>query len=100
MEYLSAAHELQYRQTMFDLLVRQYDAAGLDEAKEAAVIQVVEPAMPPDQRSSPHRVSIVITFTILGFLSACSYLYFCNFLRSNAELAQALTQFSSVLFHR
>ncbi len=100
MDYLSAAHELQYRQTLFDLLVRQYDAAGLDEAKEAAVIQVVEPAMPPDERSSPHRTSIVLTFAILGFLSACSYLYLCSFLRANPELARALAQFGSALLGR
>lgn len=98
MDYLSAAHELQYRQTLLDLLVRQYDAAKLDEAKEAAVIQVVEPAIPPEQRSSPHRTSIILTFAILGFLVACSYLYVCNFFRSNPEVYRGLTQVGSALF--
>ncbi len=42
MEYLRAEHEVKYRQTMFDLLMKQYDAARLDEAKDAAIIQVVE----------------------------------------------------------
>ena len=100
MDYLRATHELQYRQTLFDLLMRQYDAARLDEVKEADVIQVVEPAMPPELRSSPHRGSIVLTFAILGFLSACSYLYLGNFLRSNPELGRGLTQFASALLHR
>ncbi|MEA2544704.1 MAG: hypothetical protein QOH35_6070, partial [Acidobacteriaceae bacterium] len=39
MEYLRAEHELKYRQAMFDLLLKQYDAAKLDESKDAAIIQ-------------------------------------------------------------
>ncbi len=53
MEYLRAEHEVKYRQTMFDLLIKQYDAARLDEAEDAAIIQVVEAAIAPDRRSSP-----------------------------------------------
>ena len=44
LEYLRAAHELQYQQALYDMLMKQYDAAKLDESKEAAIIQVVEPA--------------------------------------------------------
>ena len=49
MEYLRAEHEVKYRQAIFDLLLKQYDAAKLDEAKDAAIIQVVEPAIEPEQ---------------------------------------------------
>jgi uncharacterized protein involved in exopolysaccharide biosynthesis len=74
LQYLRAEHELQYQQMVFDLLLKQYDAARLDEAKEAAVIQVVESATPPDQKSSPHRTLIVLAFGMLGFLGACTWL--------------------------
>jgi uncharacterized protein involved in exopolysaccharide biosynthesis len=78
MDYLSAEHELQYRQIVFDLLLKQYDAARLDEAKTATVVQVVETATPPDRKSSPHRASIVFMFTVLGLVAACSYLFICQ----------------------
>lgn len=71
MDYLSAEHELRYRQTLFDLLIKQYDAARLDEAKEAAVIQVVEPAIPPDRKSSPKRAMLMAVFTVGGCFIAC-----------------------------
>jgi uncharacterized protein involved in exopolysaccharide biosynthesis len=74
LDYLRAEHELQYQQMVFDILLKQYDAARLDEAKEAAVIQAVESAIPPDEKSSPHRTLIVLAFAMLGFLGACSYL--------------------------
>lgn len=71
LEYLRAAHELAYRQALFDMLIKQYDAARLDEAKEAAIIQVVEPAIEPDLRTSPKRVQMMLYSTSLGFLAGC-----------------------------
>ena len=42
--------------------------AKLDEAKEGAMIQVVDPAIPPDRRSSPKRAFIVLISTFAGFM--------------------------------
>jgi tyrosine-protein kinase Etk/Wzc len=99
-EYLRAEHEMQYRQVVFDLLLKQYDAARLDEAKDAAVIQVVEPAIPPDLKSSPHRAQIVLGFTVFGFLLALSSLFVWHFLQRSPDVAQSLTNFKSALFSR
>ena len=71
LEYLRAQHEVIYQQALFDMLMKQYDAARLDEAKEAAVIQVVEPALPPDRKSSPHRLLLVALFTVGGSFAGC-----------------------------
>lgn len=71
LEYLRADHEMRYRQAVFDMLLKQLDAAKMDEAKEAAIIQVVEPALVPERKSSPHRLSIMIVCEILGFISSC-----------------------------
>ncbi len=66
MEYLRAQHEVQYQLTLFDLLLKQYDAARLDEGKEAAIIQVVEPAVPPEKKSAPQRGVIMLLATLIG----------------------------------
>lgn len=71
LEYLRADHEVRYRQALFDLLIKQYDAARLDEAKDAAIIQVVEPAIEPDRKSSPKRILIVAVSLLAGFFAAC-----------------------------
>jgi uncharacterized protein involved in exopolysaccharide biosynthesis len=73
LEYLRAAHELAYRQALFDMLMKQYDAARLDEAKQAAIIQVVEPAIEPDRKSSPKRPLIVLLVALASVL--VSFLY-------------------------
>ena len=71
MEYLRAEHELKYQQAIYDVLMKQLDAARLDEAKDAAIIQVVEAAIDPDRRSSPKRALILVLTTFLGMLSGC-----------------------------
>ena len=100
LDYLDAAHELAYRQTLFDLLIKQYDSARLDEAKEAAIIQVVDSPAPPERHSSPRRLLIIILFTVLGALSGCAYLYMVEIFRSNPRLAAALAAFKLALLSR
>ncbi len=71
LDYLSAEHEVQYRQALLDLLVKLYDAARIDEAKQAAVIEVVAPAIEPDRRSSPKRTPITLLAALVGLATSC-----------------------------
>jgi tyrosine-protein kinase Etk/Wzc len=74
MEYLRRYRDLKYQENVFELLARQFEIAKLDEAREGSIIQVVDAAVPPDKKSSPHRVLIMIAGTILGFLVAVFWL--------------------------
>ncbi len=67
MEYLRRYRDLKYQETVFELLAKQFEIAKLDEAREGSIIQVVDAAVPPDKKSSPHRLLIVIGVTILAF---------------------------------
>ncbi len=95
-DYLRAEHELAYRQALFDLLLKQYDAARWDESRNAAVIQVVEDAIPPDTKSAPRRTLIVLVFTALGLFGAWFYILGRNILAGNPRLLQLLAEFKSV----
>jgi tyrosine-protein kinase Etk/Wzc len=101
LEYLRAEHELKYRQAMFDLLIKQYDAARLDESKDAAIIQVVEPAIVPDRRSSPKRALILLLSMAGGLVVGCFLaLVGCwkVSLQSDPRVAQQLQDFKFALF--
>jgi tyrosine-protein kinase Etk/Wzc len=100
LDYLRAEHELQYRQILFDLLLKQYDVAKLDEAKDAALVQVVEPAIAPDRHSSSSRVGIIFIFFLIGIVAACSYLFMTEFCRKNPKLARSFAEFSSALMSK
>jgi tyrosine-protein kinase Etk/Wzc len=67
MEYVRKLRDVKYNETIFEILARQFEIAKLDEAKEGALIQVVDPAVIPDRRSFPKRALIVIGATVLGF---------------------------------
>ncbi len=95
-DYLRAEHELQYRQALFDLLLKQYDAARWDESRNAAVIQVVEDAIPPDAKSAPRRTVIVLVFTALGLFGVWLYILGRNMVASNPRLLELLAEFTSV----
>jgi tyrosine-protein kinase Etk/Wzc len=67
LEYIRKERDVKYHQLLFDLLARQYEAARMDEAKSAPVIQVVDPALVPDRKSAPFRALWAITGAALGF---------------------------------
>jgi uncharacterized protein involved in exopolysaccharide biosynthesis len=67
LEYTRKLRDVKYYQTVFELLAKQFEIAKLDEAKEGAVIQVVDPATPPERKSFPKRGVIIIISTIAGF---------------------------------
>jgi tyrosine-protein kinase Etk/Wzc len=68
MEYVRRLRDVKYYETIFDILARQFEVAKLDEAKEGSLIQVVDPAVPPDRRSFPKRSLIVIGATFGGLI--------------------------------
>jgi tyrosine-protein kinase Etk/Wzc len=66
-EYVRKLRDVKYYETIFDILARQFELAKLDEAKEGALIQVVDPAIVPDKRSFPKRTLMTLAATLLGF---------------------------------
>ena len=68
LEYLRALREVKYQEAIFEILARQFELAKLDEARQGALVQVVDAAVPPDKRSFPKRGYIVMGATVVGFL--------------------------------
>ena len=68
LEYLQAARELKYHESLYDFLSRQLEAARIDEAKSAVVVQVVDKAVEPEKKSSPGRLLIIAVTALLSFL--------------------------------
>jgi tyrosine-protein kinase Etk/Wzc len=67
-DYVRARRELKLQETLLESMVRQYEIAKLDEAKEGPTLQQVDVALPPDHRSKPARSLIVLGATLLALL--------------------------------
>lgn len=100
LEYIRKLRDVKYYETIFDILARQFEIAKLDEAKEGALIQVVDSAIPPDKRSFPKRGLITIVATFVGlFVGMCLALFQALFqrMKGDAEMGQKLRVFRKAL---
>jgi len=88
MEYLRRFRDLKYQETVFELLAKEFEIAKLDEAREGSIIQVVDAAVPPDTKSSPHRTLIVLGATILAFFVAVFWIWLRKSLDVTFELPE------------
>jgi uncharacterized protein involved in exopolysaccharide biosynthesis len=73
--YIRGLREVKYRETVFEALVKQFEAAKIDEGKDAAVIQILDRAIEPDKRSFPKRTLLIALATGAGLLSAIFYCF-------------------------
>jgi tyrosine-protein kinase Etk/Wzc len=64
MDYVRKLRDVKYNEMIFEILAKQFEVAKIDEAREGAVIQVVDPAVPPDRKSFP-KISLIVPAVIL-----------------------------------
>ena len=73
LDNIRAQREVRYHEAIFNILSNQYEAARLDEAREGAAVQIVEPATAPEARSAtPARTKITVS-TVLGLFLGVIY---------------------------
>lgn len=72
-EYLRARREVKYQELLLESLLKQFELARLDVAKEGPALQSVDTALPPDYKSKPKRVLIVLAGFMLGLLGASTW---------------------------
>jgi uncharacterized protein involved in exopolysaccharide biosynthesis len=68
--YLEALRNLKFEESIYQVLVKQYEIAKLDEAKNAPLIQIMDKGIVPEKKSKPKRSLIVILATLVVFFLA------------------------------
>lgn len=69
-DYTRAAREVKFQEAMLTSLLRQFETAKLDEAKDGTGLQQVDVAMPPDRHSTPKRSLVMAGITLLGLIGS------------------------------
>lgn len=59
-DYVGKYREFKYQESLFDMYARQFELARVDEGREGGLIQVVDPATPPEKKSKPRRALIAL----------------------------------------
>ena len=72
-EYVRARRELKLQETLLETMIRQFEIAKLDEAKEGPNLQQVDTALPPDRKSKPSVTLIVLASALLALMLSSAY---------------------------
>jgi uncharacterized protein involved in exopolysaccharide biosynthesis len=62
--YIERYRDYKYKETLYEMFAKQYELARVDEAREGAVIQVIDPAQPPERKSKPQKAVITVMATL------------------------------------
>ena len=69
-DHVRAQREVKLQETPLESMLRQFEIAKLDEAKEGPVLRPVDIAVPPDHKPKPARALIVLSSVLGAFVSS------------------------------
>ncbi len=67
-DYIGKYRDFKYQETLFELFSRQYELARLDESREGATIQMIDPAQLPERKTRPNRVVLAASTALIVFI--------------------------------
>ena len=75
LEYARRLRDLKFAETINQLLAQQYQMAKVEEAETAPILQVLDAAIPPEIRSSPNRITMVLTALVASSFTMCFFAF-------------------------
>lgn len=99
--YIARYREFKYHETLFDLFAKQYELAKIDEAREGAIIQVLDIAVTPEKKSKPKKALIAVMATLATGFMLLVFVFVRQSLQNasqNLETAAKLSQIRQSLF--
>ena len=94
-DYVSKYREFKYNETLFELFAKQFEIAKVDEAREGAVIQILDAAQPPERKSKPQKAIIAIIATLAAAFTLLLFVFIRQALKNagkDEESANKLNQ--------
>ena len=85
LDYLRLMRDLKFHETLYGMLIKQYESARISEAQEPSIVQVLFAAEPPEERFKPKRKLIVVLATVLGFFISIFGAFIKEFASNAAE---------------
>lgn len=95
-EAMRKKRELKYSETLYELMFKQYEAAKIDESKEPVIIQVMEKAIPPEEKIKPKRRQLVLTATAAGFLFSLVLVLLAEYFEKSLKNPESRERFEAI----
>ena len=84
--------DIKVQEAKLDILIRQYELARIDEAKEGPLIQQLDVALPPERKSKPKRMLIVLIAAVAGLFAGVLIAFIKRALRLAASNPDGATR--------
>jgi uncharacterized protein involved in exopolysaccharide biosynthesis len=84
-DYVRALREVKFQESMLGSMLRQFEIAKLDEAKDSPALQQVDVAQPPDRKAKPARGLIVVAATFAALLLSALFVALRRYLQVSRE---------------
>ena len=94
-DYVTKYREFKYHETLFELFSKQFEIAKLDEAREGAVIQVLDAAQAPERIAKPKKAMIAVIATLASGFALLLFVFVRQALLNagqDSESAQKMAQ--------
>ena len=95
-EYQRYAMNLHLATTAYEVVLKQYENAKIDEAQGFFPLQVVDYASPPDYKFKPSKAKIILVGTFLGFVLGCMIIVLREFRRGMKSRVQKVQKVQEV----
>lgn len=94
--YVERYRDYKYKETLYEMFAKQYELARVDEAREGAVIQVIDSAQPPERKSKPRKLVIAFLAALVAGFVLLLFVFIRQALRNGAKQENTAYKFSQI----
>ncbi|MBU1598852.1 hypothetical protein KKG61_01890 [bacterium] len=95
-EYIRKLREFKYNETLYEIFLKAYETAKLDEARDALIIQVIDKAIPPEKRAKPKRTLMVMMAIFAGFFFSVFAAFSMEYIEKSSKDATDKERFEAL----
>jgi uncharacterized protein involved in exopolysaccharide biosynthesis len=95
-EAIVALRDVKTQQAVLEVLVKQYEMARVDEAREGPLLQQIDVAQPPERKSKPKRALIVVLAGLAGLFLGVLIAFIRRALRKASENSDSASQMAAL----
>jgi uncharacterized protein involved in exopolysaccharide biosynthesis len=95
-EAVVALRDVKTQQAVLEVLVKQYEMARVDEAREGPLLQQIDVAQPPERKSKPKRALIVVLAGLAGLFLGVLIAFIRRALRKASENSDSASQMAAL----
>lgn len=88
-DYIAKFRDFKYFETLFELFSKQFELAKLDEAREGAVIQVLDAAQTPERKNKPKKALIAMVTTLAVGFALLLFVFIRHAIRGAAQMPES-----------